>query len=98
MSEIERTEVGSEEYESTRAKWERWDEDARMALEDEQLERSKRWQAEDTQDALDIFYDHIESLPVDDAIAALEGLRAYQAEILGERDIVMGWEHFVQDE
>lgn len=94
MSEIERTDVGSEEYESSRAKWERWNEDAKMALEDEQLERSKRWQAEDTQDALDEFYEHIESLPVDEAIAALEGLRAYQEDILKERDITEGRIHY----
>lgn len=41
-------------------------------------------------ESIEIFEQHLDSLPFDEAVEAVRGLRAYQAEVQAERDIVAG--------
>lgn len=43
----------------------------------------------------EIFEQHIDSLPFDEAVEAVRGLRKYLKEVQEERDIVKGWERYV---
>lgn len=53
---------------------------------------------EAAQEALQIFYEWIEAMPIAEGELALKGLEAYFDDLQAERDILMGWEHTVQDE
>jgi len=49
------------------------------------------------QESIMIFKDHILSLPLDDAETAIRGLRAYEEDILMERDIELGWHSIIEE-
>lgn len=41
------------------------------------------------------FEHFLDELPFDEAVEAVRGLRRYQEEVIAERDILIGWEQYV---
>lgn len=94
---LERTDVGNEEFESNRSKWERWNEDARLVAEEaEELVVAQRAFL-DVDDALLEWDAYIHSLPIEEAQAALDGLKEYAEDVLREREIEQGWHRGLND-
>jgi hypothetical protein len=52
----------------------------------------------EAQECIEIFEHFLDELPFDEAVTAVQGLRAYQQEAQKELFEVMGWEHYLQDD
>jgi len=44
------------------------------------------------------FEHFLDELPFDEAVEAVRGLRRYQEEVIAERDILIGWEQYVNED
>ena len=75
--------------------WERVD--GELVEQEAENARLKAFLSEATEDAMTEWDIHIQDLPLDEAFAALEGLRDYAQEYLQGRNIDLGWHKDLQD-
>lgn len=71
------------------------EEDARLVeQEDEEIIEAER-QSRAAEDALEAWDEYVHGLSVEDAEAALKGLREYAKAVLHENEIEHGWHRFI---
>lgn len=78
-------------------RWQFFETDARLVQEEAENQIAEQKQFLTVEEALTEWDAYIQGLSIEDAQAALEGLKEYAEAVLKEREIEQGWHRTVED-